>query len=164
MKAIVWWQGCLLAVALLGAGAAQADKLYKWVDPQGRVSYHDQPPPSADIRVEEKNIRTGRGETTETGARPEVVLYAAPKCASCDLARNYLMKRNVSFQEKNAESDPKIQQELREKSGGLAVPTIIVGTKVMRGYMESLLDDELTAAGYAKAGEGEKQEGKSAGP
>ena len=32
----------------------------------------------------------------------------------------------------------------------MAVPTITVGSKVMRGYIDSLLDGELDQAGYPK--------------
>jgi hypothetical protein len=47
-----------------------------------------------------------------------------------------------------------LQDELLKQTGGeLAVPTILVGKKVMRGYLESLLEGELDDAGYAKSGE-----------
>jgi glutaredoxin len=157
--------GWLLAAALLAVVPAQAAKLYKWVDKDGRVSYHDQPPPSEDVRVEEKDFRTGERSTGAQAGKelPAVVLYAAPRCESCELARNYLKKRNVPFTEKNAESDVKVQQELKAKSGTLSVPTITVGEKVMRGYMESLLEGELDAAGFPKAEpEAKAEEGKPA--
>jgi glutaredoxin len=82
-----------------------------------------------------------------------VVLYSVPKCSSCDLARAYLQKRKVPFSEKNVENDRKSQEEMKEKTKGLSVPTILVGTKVMSGYMESLLEGELDQAGYPKEGE-----------
>ena len=37
-----------------------------------------------------------------------------------------------------------------EKIGELSVPTIMVGSKVMKGYIESLLEGELDQAGYPK--------------
>jgi glutaredoxin len=163
----------VLALAVAGLSASQAAPLYKWVDSQGRVSYHDRPPPEgSDYRVEEKTLRSG-GNTTNQQAQPDnnipVILYSAPKCASCDLARIYLDKRKVPYTEKNVESNIKLQEELKEKTGSLSVPTIIVGTKVMNGYLESLLEGELDAAGYPKIGTagsgqetGEEKEGTSA--
>ncbi len=155
--------GWLLAAVLVGGGSAQAGKLYKWVDEQGQVSYHDRPPADETVRVEETGIRTGSDERVApvNGAEPApVVLYAMPKCGACDLARAHLRGRDVPFTEKNPEGDVKVQQELRKLTGGLSVPTITVGTKLMRGYMDSILDDELTAAGYAKpAAEAEEKEG-----
>jgi hypothetical protein len=38
--------------------------------------------------------------------------------------------------------------------GELAVPTVTVGKKTMRGFLESLLEDELTEAGYNKTDDG----------
>jgi glutaredoxin len=157
--------GWLLAIALLGAFPVHAAKLYKWVDKDGRVTYHDRPPPGEDVKAEEKLFgRESRPAAGGEKALAEVVLYAAPKCEACDLARNYLKKRNIAFVEKNAEGDVKVQEELRAKAGGLSVPTILVGEKVMRGYMESLLEGELDAAGYPKAPAPEQgEEGKTAG-
>lgn len=146
---------------LLGAGIAHAQKLYKWVDKEGRVSYHDQPPVNdAGYRVEEKAINTGGkssvGPAAEAAAKFPVILYSAPKCSSCDVARAHLQKRAVPFSEKNVEGNRKLQEELTKQSGGLAVPTIAVGPKIMRGYLESLLDGELDEAGYPKAEDPDK--------
>jgi glutaredoxin len=145
----------VIVLAVAGLSAAQAETLYKWVDSQGRVSYHDRPPEGVGYRVEQKTLRSGEN-TANQQAQPDknipVILYSAPKCASCDLARIYLDKRKVPYTEKNVESDIKLQKELKEKAGSLSVPTIIVGAKVMNGYLESLLEGELDAAGYPKIG------------
>jgi glutaredoxin len=130
---------------------AHAGKLYKWVDKDGKVSYHDQPPSSADYRVEEKNIGERTAKVPDDGIqRAAVVLYSAPKCSSCDIARAYLKTRGVPFTEKNVDGDRKLQDELIQQAGGLAVPTILIGTKVMKGYLESILEGELDQAGYPK--------------
>lgn len=154
--------GWLLTIALLGAFPAHAAKLYKWVDKDGRVTYHDRPPPGEGVKAEEKSF----GRESRAGGEKilaEVVLFVAPRCEACDLARNYLNKRNVAFTEKNAEGDVKVQEELKAKAGGLSVPTILIGEKVMRGYMESLLEGELDAAGYPKTPAPEQaEEGKPA--
>jgi len=146
----------MLAVAslLLVVTPAQAERLYKWVDETGKVTYQDRPPPAAGGRVEEKEFRDrsyNRGEDGEgTRARPPVTLYAVPKCEACDMARNYLKKRGVPFSERNA-NDAAAQKELKERAGDVTVPTLLVGSKVMRGYMESILEGELDQAGYPKA-------------
>ncbi len=88
------------------------------------------------------------------------MLYIATKCDSCDLARAYLDKRKVPYTEKNVEGDLKLQEELKKKTGSLSVPTVLVGEKVMRGYLESLLEGELDAAGYAKPEVPESANGK----
>ncbi len=148
----------LLVMALMAIGipAAQADTLYKWVDSQGRISYHDQPPPDgAGYRVEEKVLGTGnKHKEDDTLAKVAekfpVVLYSVPDCGSCDLARFYLQKRKVPFTEQNLNTNPELQQTLKKKIGSLSAPTIMIGEKVMKGYVESLLEGELDGVGYPK--------------
>lgn len=157
----------LLLSLMIWLSPAQAGKLYKWVDRAGNVSYHDQPPPEGSgYRVEEKPIYTGEKpkKTNDLNAkvaeRFPVVLYSATKCDSCDLARNYLEKRKVPYTEKKVEGDLKVQEELKKKIGSLGVPTILVGEKIMKGYLESLLEGELDAAGYVRPETPESADGK----
>jgi glutaredoxin len=143
----------LVVIALaLPWGSAAAQKMYKWIDAQGKISYHDRPPPEgSEITVEEKILggRSSDGDENGDAARKfPVAIYTVSKCADCDLVRHYLKRRKVPFTEKSLDKDNKLRQELQEKSGGLSVPTIIVGTKVMTGYLESLLEGELKQAGY----------------
>lgn len=155
----------MLAVAtamLISIPPVQAARLYKWVDKDGNVSYHDRRPFEAGYRVEEKDI--GARSQAPNDTPPEViekfpvVLYSASKCDSCDAARTYLKRRGIPFTEKNVEGDRKLQEELIKQAGGLAVPTIMVGTKILKGYMESLLEGELDDAGYPKPGATERAE------
>lgn len=141
----------LAAALLIATPVANAGKLYKWVDKDGKVSYHDQPPSTDGYRVEEKEMRDRQAAVGEAAEKAPVVLYSAAKCASCDTARAYLKTRGVPFTEKNVEGNRKLQDELIKQAGGLAVPTIMVGNKVMKGYLESLLEGELDQAGYPKA-------------
>lgn len=138
--------------------SALAGKLYKWVDERGNVSYQDRPPPAGQGHVEEKNVRDGGGATSaepsvaEVAAKAPVTLYMIPKCSPCDEARAYLKKRNVPFTEVNvSEKNPQGQEAMRKKVGELSVPTITVGSKVMRGYVETLVSGELDQAGYPQA-------------
>jgi glutaredoxin len=155
----------VMALALIGFSAAQADTLYKWVDSQGRVSYHDQPPPEgAGYRAEQKVLgENKRPQEDDSLAKiveqHPVILYSVPVCGSCDLARLYLEKRMIPFTEKNLENNPELQQTLKKKTGSLSAPVITVGEKVMKGYMESLLEGELDDAGYPKI---ERPESKGA--
>ncbi len=159
----------IVLLAVLAAVPAYAAKLYKWVDERGNVSYQDRPPPEGVGRVEEKTVRTGRGVDSgspaagEAAAKSPVTLYMVPKCSPCDMARTYLKTRGVPFSEINvSEKNPQAQQEMVKKLGELSVPTITVGSKVMQGYVESLLAGELDQAGYPKpeagAETGEAQE------
>lgn len=147
-----------LALALvMGLSVAQAQKIYRWVDKDGTVTYRDRPPSEAGgQQVEERKLRLPReaGGGPASGDEPPikapVVLYSVPQCSSCDAARAHLEKRGIPFSEKNVDANRTAQDELRKRSGGLSVPTITVGDKVMKGYIDTLLDGELDAAGYAK--------------
>jgi glutaredoxin len=153
-----------LAVLVLVSSPVAAEKLYKWVDQYGNVSYQDKPPPEGSGRVEQKNIRTkDTGAGGDVGGKLPVTLYSAPKCSQCDLARLYLKQRKVPFSEIDvSEKNPEAQQEMVKKVGELLIPTITVGSKVMKGYMESLLEGELNAAGYPKAAGKAPAEGEAA--
>lgn len=146
----------IAVLTVAGLCAAQAESLYKWVDSQGRVSYHDRPPPEgSDFRVEQKNLDAGRkSEVDDTlekiVEKYPVVLYSVPVCGSCDLARAYLEKRKIPYSEKNLENNVELQQKLKQKYGALSAPTITIGEKVMKGYVESILEGELDTAGYPK--------------
>lgn len=153
----------VLAALLLLVAPVQAERLYKWVDQYGNVSYQDKPPPEGSGRVEQKNIRTkDTGAGGDVGGKAAVTLYSAPKCAQCDLARQHLKKRKVPFSEIDvSQRNLEAQQEMVKKVGELQVPTLTVGSKIMRGYLESLLDGELDSAGYPKAADKVKAEGEA---
>lgn len=147
-----------LVCAVLLVSGAHGVRLYKWVDKDGNVTYHDRPPRAeGGYRVESKDFKVGAraaaprtDNLTKVASEYPVVLYTTPQCTSCDLARVYLDKRKVPFTDKNVQSDRESLKELQEKTGSLTVPTIMVGTKIMKGYLESLLAGELDAAGYPK--------------
>lgn len=157
----------VMALVAIGLSVAQAETLYKWVDKSGHVSYHDQPPPEGSgYRVEEKVLGTSKkpkeDETlAKIAEKYPVVLYSVPVCGSCDLARAYLQKRKVPFTEQNLENNPDLQQTLKKKIGALSAPTIMIGEKVMKGYVESILEGELDEVGYPKIEAPESPAGES---
>lgn len=146
-----------LGLMLIAAPQAFAAKLYKWVDQHGNVSYQDQPPPPDKGKVEERYVGERAPAAMDNAAADAaasaapVVLYSAAKCTPCDSARAYLRGRGVPYAEKNVQADRSLQKELLQKTGQLAVPTIMVGNKVMQEYSQAWLESELDQAGYPKA-------------
>ncbi|MHB8455337.1 MAG: DUF4124 domain-containing protein [Acidiferrobacterales bacterium] len=157
----------LLLVTCGLASTAGHATLYRWVDKDGNVSYQDQPPPADATQVQEKNLDTEAppaddSASSDAASKQPVTLYVVPQCDSCDQARNYLKKRKIPFREVDVASDVKAQAEMRKSVGELSVPTITVGSRVMKGYTKSLLSVELDDAGYPKAAKpagGESPEG-----
>lgn len=161
MKKICW----IVALIMFGLGmqTAVAAKLYKWVDEFGNVTYRDTPPleEGAEYQVQDFGAREreeGSPEMEAAAEKSPVVLYSTPQCKPCVGARNFLNARGIPFEEKDVSTSTRIQAELKQKAGELSVPTILVGEKVMRGYVESLLDGELDAAGYPKPGSAQQNE------
>lgn len=135
----------LLLAAGLAATPASAQKMYKWVDEQGNVTYQDQPPPD-DAKVLDEYTAPGEENEPQSGA--PVTLYSVPQCDACDLVRLLLQKNSVPFTEKNPSSDTAAADELKQRSGQLSVPSLTVGDKLLMGYNSLAIRDELKSAGY----------------
>jgi len=149
-----------LTLALLIAGAAQAQQLYRWTDEKGRVHITDTPPPAS-----ARNVQKTRPSVT-TGAAVEqlpfetklamqdfpVTLYTFANCEEpCTRAREVLNKRGVPFKEITI-SDAAKEEELKKISGSVDAPTLLVGRSVQKGFSQSAYDALLDAARYPKAG------------
>lgn len=142
-------RGGLCLLLLFTAATVSAEKLYKHIDKDGRVTYRDQPPAGGGS-VEERVIRNrAQGEQVSL---PEVIVYVSAGCDPCDLARLYLNHRGVTFTEKDASSDPAVQAELKKAAGILSVPTILVGKTVLKGFDKTQVDAALDGAGFPKGG------------
>lgn len=144
----------ILTMCLLqGAAAAQA-QMYKWVGPDGKVTYSDTPPPSSVKKVETKpvNIDPNAGvelpfEVAEAVKNHPVVLYTGAKCGPCDDARALLANRGIPFKEKTVNSNEDIGK-LREISGDTQLPFLLIGQSKYKGLNASEWSSALSAAGY----------------
>jgi glutaredoxin 3 len=58
---------------------------------------------------------------------PEVTLYVSDWCPYCQRAKSLLTRKNVVFREINVEDEPKLREEMIERSGRRTVPQIFVG-------------------------------------
>ena len=135
-------------------GGAQAATLYRWVNPEGVVTYQNTPPPPSAQGV--KVLHLGARSSPEAirnavSAMQPVVLYEAPHCVPCQQVSVYLVHRKVPFKSINIASSQAVLRAMKKKTGSSSVPTIMVGKHVLTGYVRSVLADELTAAGYPRA-------------
>ncbi len=69
----------------------------------------------------------------------DVVIYTRPFCGYCSSAVRLLNEKDVPFEEIEAGMDPKLRQEMMEKSGRTTFPQIFIGGKHIGGC------DDLTA-------------------
>jgi glutaredoxin len=144
-----------LSSLLLLLCAANADaQLYKWVGPDGKVTYTDTPPPASARHVETKSL--GASEVNTTGLPYElseavkaspVTLYSTRNCAPCDDGKKLLTARGVPFAEKTVSSNEDIA-EFKKVNGDAQLPVLLVGRNKERGFEPSAWNATLTSAGY----------------
>jgi glutaredoxin len=138
---------------LLCAASAQA-QLYKWVGPDGKVTYSDTPPPPAVKRVETRTLAVGDVNTAdfpyelaEAARKHPVTLYSTANCAPCDEGRSLLQARGIPFAEKTVAGNEDIVRFRKINSEG-SLPFLVIGAGSQRGFESSQWDMALTAAGY----------------
>ena len=143
-------------VLLVCATGAQA-QLYKWVGPDGKVTYSDTPPPKSAARVETKSLDTGGVSTAglpyelaEAVKNHPVTLYTTADCAPCNEGRNLLTQRGIPFAEKTVANKEDAEQFKKINSEG-KFPFLTVGRSKERGFEASAWNQALNAAGYPQS-------------
>ena len=56
----------------------------------------------------------------------QVTIYSTATCGFCKMLKSYLQDKGISYDEKTADTDQKLAQELYEKSGQLGVPFTVI--------------------------------------
>jgi glutaredoxin len=147
----------LLGLVAVLANAAGAQSLYRYVDPNGRVVYSDQPPPPTAKDVQPKQLPENVIETDpmplqarQAAEHFPVTLYTFD-CDVCRDAQALLVKRGVPFQTVIV-SDEKGAARLKALTGRQAAPVLQVGDKeVIQGYNEQRWQATLDDAGYPRS-------------
>jgi hypothetical protein len=131
-----------------------AAQLYRWVDEKGNVEWRDTPPPPHAKKVEQRNVGAN---TIETSTLPysvqqavknfPVTLWAFDCGDPCDRARAHLQKRGVPHVERDGQKE---HEALKSLTGTLEMPVLLVGSRQLKGYLESDWDAALDSAGYPK--------------
>jgi glutaredoxin len=148
-------QSCSMLL-LLCAAAAHA-QLYKWVGPDGKVTYSDAPPPASAKRVETKPLPVDGGvasdlpfELAEAMKGNPVTLYTTRDCPPCDEGRKLLTERGIPFVEKTVNSNEDIAQ-FRQAGGEGNLPLLVVGRAKERAFEPGTWNNTLTSAGYPES-------------
>lgn len=81
----------------------------------------------------------------------KVTVYSTAACGFCHTLKRYLSAHGVEFEEKRADSDPQLAQQLMELSGQLSVPFTLIETDDGRrdsvvGFDKPRLDELLGLA------------------
>lgn len=143
--------GSVLLFSLTVLNASAAVTVVECVDAKGDTSFRDKCPPGT-TKASDKvllGVSSNKAKSIkEIAAANPVVLYSVPSCDACDLVRNALNSRRAPFNEKNVQDDASSQSELKDKTGDLTVPSVLIGTTVLSGYNRSALESALNQAGY----------------
>jgi glutaredoxin len=140
------------------ASGAQAQTIYRIVGADGKVTFSDKPPASAD---QGKVSGTGVGasgagsasalpfELRQVANKYPVTLYSAPKCVPCDTGRALLTARGIPFNERTV-TTPEDGDYLQRLSGETSLPLLNIGSQRIKGFIDSEWTQFLDAAGYPK--------------
>jgi glutaredoxin 3 len=73
----------------------------------------------------------------------KIIVYSTPSCPYCSLAKDYLRKKDVEFEEKDVSKDRAAARQMIEKSGEMGVPQIDINGKIIVGFDRDAIDEEL---------------------
>lgn len=62
-----------------------------------------------------------------------VTIYTRETCAPCRTLKKFFSLKNVTYEEKNVDSDPSLMEEVVRLSGFAMVPCVKIGDKVISG-------------------------------
>lgn len=143
-----------IALLLLVCAANSHAELYKWIGPNGKVTYSDMAPPQSSKQAKLPSFNaSGSGsdglpyELAEAAKNNPVILYSAAQCVPCDQGRSLLKTRGIPFAEKTVSSNDDLGK-LREISGDTQLPVLTIGRNQQRGFESGAWNTALTAAGY----------------
>ncbi|MBU5557919.1 MAG: glutaredoxin family protein [Candidatus Aenigmatarchaeota archaeon] len=74
---------------------------------------------------------------------PKVRIYTTTSCPYCTMAKDFLKKNKVLFEEINIEKDHKLAREIVEKTGQTGVPVIEIDGKIILGFDKAALKKAL---------------------
>ncbi|MBT4135022.1 glutaredoxin family protein [Candidatus Woesearchaeota archaeon] len=76
-------------------------------------------------------------------ADKKVTIYTTNICPWCIKAKEFFKENKISYKEKNVQEEPKLANELLEKSGQMGVPVIVVGDSVIIGFNKERIKKAL---------------------
>ena len=129
-----------------------AQKLYKRVDKDGNVSYHDESErKSGDNSTEIKPTIAPQAivqQPTQLEQSNPVIVYTSQACEPCVEVLDYLNKQGIEAQEQSI-NDREVQERIFAEAGSLSVPSILIGDVLMTDVNEDALVSALQNAGYS---------------
>lgn len=136
----------LVLAAVSFSTISNADKLYKWVDKNGKVSYQSSPPPANSKILKESTIKTTNTGNLQSD-KPAVVVYTVVNCGTCLQVMDHLKKMSIPYSEQSL-SDQQVQSSVLDATGQLSAPTVSIGGNFLSNISIDTLNQQLNDAGY----------------
>ncbi|MDP2593299.1 MAG: glutaredoxin domain-containing protein [bacterium] len=76
-----------------------------------------------------------------------LIIYTKTGCPWCNEAREFLKRRNISFEERGVLSNPEFFDELRQKSGQEKTPTLDLNGEILADTDAEAIEEFLKKQG-----------------
>jgi len=73
----------------------------------------------------------------------QVIVYSTPVCPYCQMAKDFLKKNNIVYQEVDVSKNEPAFQEMVQKSGQMGVPVMDVNGTIVVGFNRRALGQLL---------------------
>ncbi len=64
----------------------------------------------------------------------KVKVYGTPTCVFCPMVKDFLKEHGVDFEEIDVSADEQAFEEMKEKTGQMGVPVVMVGDEAVVGF------------------------------
>jgi len=71
--------------------------------------------------------------------QPKVTIYSTATCHYCKLAKDWFDENDIKYTAYDVGKDREKAKEMKDKSGQLGVPVIVIGDEVIVGFAESVM-------------------------
>ena len=72
-----------------------------------------------------------------------VTIYSTPTCHFCQMAKEYLKEKGITYNEYDVAHDLERRQEMIQKSGQMGVPVIDINGRVIVGFNKGEIERAL---------------------
>ncbi len=73
----------------------------------------------------------------------KVIVYTTPTCVFCPLVKNFLDGKGVEYEEIDVSSDANEMEKMKEKTGQMGVPVVLIGDDAIVGFDKNKIEELL---------------------
>ncbi len=73
----------------------------------------------------------------------KVTIYSLPACPYCNNAKAFFKSKGIAFTDYDVAADKDKAREMIDKSGQMSVPVIFIDDKIIIGFDQQAIENEL---------------------